>query len=162
VVLKLIAIKGRNWVLGIDTLLIVSIPYDSGIDTYRYRKLGKVISAKPVHNTSCPKFKFASFLNYNLGGGRPPPREVVGPKNYIARLPDLGSSSDAAIAILVLASVIANEGWEGLFQLVGKGSSHPLGDSFRMQFHGHDSNSPSQSWYRVTAERFSILLAIAK
>jgi hypothetical protein len=40
------------------------IPYDSGIDTYRYRKLG--ISAKPVLNTSCPKFKFASFLNYNF------------------------------------------------------------------------------------------------
>jgi hypothetical protein len=48
VVLKLIAIKGGNWVPEIDTLLIVSIPYDSGIDTYRYQKLG--ISAKPVYN----------------------------------------------------------------------------------------------------------------
>jgi hypothetical protein len=46
VFLKLIANKGENWVLGIDTLSIVSIPYDSGIDTYQYRKLG--ISAKPV------------------------------------------------------------------------------------------------------------------
>jgi hypothetical protein len=45
VVLKLIAIKEGNWVLGIDTLSIVLIPYDSGIDMYRYRKLG--ISAKP-------------------------------------------------------------------------------------------------------------------
>ena len=49
-VLKLIAIKGGNWVPGIDTLLIVLIPYDSGINTYRYQKLG--ISAKPGCNTA--------------------------------------------------------------------------------------------------------------
>ena len=45
-VLKLIVIKGGNWVLGIDPLVIVSIPYNSGIDIYQYRKLG--ISAKPA------------------------------------------------------------------------------------------------------------------
>jgi hypothetical protein len=45
VVLKLIVIKGVNWVPGIDTLSIVSMPYGSGTDTHRYQKLG--ISAKP-------------------------------------------------------------------------------------------------------------------
>jgi hypothetical protein len=41
-----------NISLRIDTLSIISIPYNSGIDTYQYRKLG--IFPKPAAvNTGC-------------------------------------------------------------------------------------------------------------